>query len=145
MSFNTLISGTQKKVRSSISSQSKKDESNDENKTLLLKIYEKLNKLETDFADMKKSQSSMEVDIKKIKEEICLLTNDKEFIEDIISNATQEIMNLNLYPSPEEFKKGCEEYIKNNHTEIYNSISRKWNAYYLKNIHTKLGEKLREF
>jgi hypothetical protein len=32
MSFNTLISGTQKKVRSSISSQSKKDESNDGNK-----------------------------------------------------------------------------------------------------------------
>jgi hypothetical protein len=58
---------------------------NIENKTLLLKIYEKLNKLETDFADMKKSQNSMEVDIKKIKEEICLLTNDKEFIE-VIKN-----------------------------------------------------------
>ena len=58
---------------------------NIENKALLLKIYEKLNKLETDFADMKKSQSSMEVDIKKIKEEICLLTNDKEFIE-VIKN-----------------------------------------------------------
>jgi len=30
---------------------------------------------------MKKGQSGMETDIKKIKNEICLLTNDKEFME----------------------------------------------------------------
>jgi hypothetical protein len=30
---------------------------------------------------MRKSQSGMETDIKKIKNEICLLTNDKEFME----------------------------------------------------------------
>ena len=54
---------------------------NTDNRAIILKIYEKLNKLETDFADMKKSQSGMETDIKKIKNEICLLTNDKEFME----------------------------------------------------------------
>jgi hypothetical protein len=54
---------------------------NTDNRAIILKIYEKLNKLEIDFADMKKSQSGMETDIKKIKNEICLLTNDKEFME----------------------------------------------------------------
>lgn len=54
---------------------------NTDNRAIILKIYEKLNKLETDFADIKKGQSGMETDIKKIKNEICLLTNDKEFME----------------------------------------------------------------
>jgi len=54
---------------------------NTDNRAIILKIYEKLNKLETDFADMRKGQSGMETDIKKIKNEICLLTNDKEFME----------------------------------------------------------------
>jgi hypothetical protein len=111
MSFNTLISGTHKKTsRPSVSSSrraARKDntlESNDGNKfiikvlrmymvqfnllfknsdnsALLLKILEKLNKQETDFSDMKKSQSNIEKDIKKINEEMCLLTNDKEFME----------------------------------------------------------------
>jgi len=54
---------------------------NTDNRAIILKIYEKLNKLEIDFADMKKSQSGMETDIKKIKNEICLLTKDKEFME----------------------------------------------------------------
>lgn len=54
---------------------------NTDNRAIILKIYEKLNKLETDFVDMKKGQSGMETDIKKIKNEICLLTNDKEFME----------------------------------------------------------------
>ncbi|RHZ78718.1 hypothetical protein Glove_157g47 [Diversispora epigaea] len=71
-------------------------ESNDDNRAIILKIYEKLNKLETDFADMKKGQSGMETDIKKIKNEICLLTNDKEFMEDIIVNAAEVILKLNL-------------------------------------------------
>jgi hypothetical protein len=46
-----------------------------------LKIFEKLNKLQIDFEDFKKVQSGIETDIKKIKEEICLLTNDKEFMD----------------------------------------------------------------
>ena len=54
---------------------------NTDNRALLLKIYEKLNKLETDFQDMKKGQGGIETDIIKIKEEICLLTNDKEFMD----------------------------------------------------------------
>jgi hypothetical protein len=54
---------------------------NTDNRAIILKIYENLNKLETDFADMRKGQSGMETDIKKIKNEICLLTNDKEFME----------------------------------------------------------------
>ena len=46
-----------------------------------MKIFEKLNKLQIDFEDFKKVQSGIETDIKKIKEEICLLTNDKEFMD----------------------------------------------------------------
>ena len=54
---------------------------NTDNRALLLKIYEKQNKLEKDFEDIKKNQSNMEKDIKKIKDELCLLTNDKEFMD----------------------------------------------------------------
>ena len=46
-----------------------------------MKIFEKLNKLQIDFEDFKKVQSGIETDIKKIKEEIYLLTNDKEFMD----------------------------------------------------------------
>jgi len=71
---------------------------NTDNRSLLLKIYEKLNKLETDFADMKKGQSSMETDIKKIKEEICLLTNDKEFMDvNNFINSFNEISKFHNY------------------------------------------------
>ena len=71
---------------------------NTDNRALLLKIYEKLNKLKTDFADMKKGQSGMETDIKKIKEEICLLTNDKEFMDvNNFINSFNEISKFHNY------------------------------------------------
>jgi hypothetical protein len=71
---------------------------NTDNRALLLKIYEKLNKLETDFADMKKGQGDMETDIKKIKEEICLLTNDKEFMDvNNFINSFNEISKFHNY------------------------------------------------
>jgi hypothetical protein len=54
---------------------------NTDNRALLLKIYEKQNKLEKDFEDMKNNQSNIEKDIQKIKDELCLLTNDKEFMD----------------------------------------------------------------
>ncbi|RHZ72316.1 hypothetical protein Glove_243g2 [Diversispora epigaea] len=95
---------------------------NTDNRAIILKIYEKLNKLEIDFADMKKGQSGMETDIKKIKNEICLLTNDKEFMEDIIVSAAEVILKLNLYPSPQEYKESCEAYIQQFHEDIYNSF-----------------------
>ena len=68
---------------------------NTDNRALLLKIYEKQNKLETDFADMKKGQSGMETDIKKIKEEICLLTNDKEFMD--VNNFINSLMKFRSF------------------------------------------------
>ena len=47
---------------------------------------------------MKKSQSSMETDIKKIKEEICLLTNDKEFMDvNNFINSFNEISKFHNY------------------------------------------------
>jgi hypothetical protein len=54
---------------------------NTDNRALLIKIYEKQTKLEKDFEDIKKGQGGMEADIKKLKDEICLLTNDKEFMD----------------------------------------------------------------
>ncbi|RHZ63519.1 hypothetical protein Glove_329g90 [Diversispora epigaea] len=117
MSFSTLISGTHKKTsqpsasssrpsvrssRPSVSSSRRAarnndiSESNDDNRAIILKIYEKLNKLETDFADMKKGQSGMETDIKKIKNEICLLMNDKKFMESV-NLIAEGIISSNLH------------------------------------------------
>ena len=71
---------------------------NTDDRAILLKILEKMNKLETDFGDMKKGQSSMETDIKKIKDEICLLTNDKEFMEvNNFINSFNEISKFHNY------------------------------------------------
>ena len=71
---------------------------NTDNRAMLLKIYEKLNKLEVDFADLKKGQSCTETDIKKIKEEICFLTNDKEFMDvNNFINSFNEISKFHNY------------------------------------------------
>ena len=71
---------------------------NTDDRAILLKILEKMNKLETDFGDMKKGQSSMETDIKKIKDELCLLTNDKEFMEvNNFINSFNEISKFHNY------------------------------------------------
>jgi hypothetical protein len=40
-----------------------------------------LNKIENELVDIKKGQSNMEIDVKKIRNEMCILTQDKEFID----------------------------------------------------------------
>ncbi|RHZ51360.1 hypothetical protein Glove_480g5 [Diversispora epigaea] len=159
-SFSTLISGTHKKTsrpsasssrlsvrssRPSVSSSRRAarnnniSESNDDNKTIT-KVFKNL---KIDFADMKKGQSGIETNIKKIKNEICLLTNDKKFIEDIIVSTAKVILKLNLYPSPQEYKESCEAYIQQFHEDVYNSFGRKWNVYYESKIQSKLSDKIR--
>ena len=71
---------------------------NTDDRAILLKILEKMNKLETDFGEMKKGQGGIETDIKKIKVEICLLTNDKEFMEvNNFINSFNEILKFYNY------------------------------------------------
>ena len=71
---------------------------NTDDRAILLKILEKMNKLETDFGEMKKGQGGIETDIKKIKDEICLLTNEKEFMEvNNFINSFNEISKFHNY------------------------------------------------
>jgi hypothetical protein len=63
-----------------------------------LKIFEKLNKLETDLEDLKKDQFIIKTDISKIKEDLCFLTNDKEFMDvNNFINSFNEILKFYDY------------------------------------------------
>ena len=68
---------------------------NTDTRAIVLKTYEKLEKLERDFADIKRGQSVIETDIKKIKDEVRLLTNDKEFTD--VNNFINSFMKFRSF------------------------------------------------
>ncbi|RIB00673.1 hypothetical protein C2G38_2233456 [Gigaspora rosea] len=52
-----------------------------------------------------------------------------------INQSAKKLLEYSIYPSDDEFREATEDFLAENHTEFYDSMTnKKWNTYYKKNI-----------
>ncbi|CAG8571491.1 4385_t:CDS:2, partial [Dentiscutata erythropus] len=118
--------------------------SNQATTEILNRILSQQNSFQKSMEVLLKNQETIQEDIKKIREEIAILSYDKDNLNAIISDTIKDLMKKKIYPNPAEMKAAITFFFKKTDDEFFSTFSNTgWNNYYNKKIRKNLTEKLR--